>query len=111
MADISIYSRFRLRFLAAAVLALALSATAFAFLTAGDPASLQSLSAPALLLLTALAPPLAVSGVGLQPHVLGHIRVQHAGRLAGIKNSALEHMQTALQRRTHAAQRLLVALY
>lgn len=63
-ADLSIcHSRFRLRFLAAAALAFALSATGFAFLTAGEPVSLPSLSA--LLLLTALAPPLAVRGVGL----------------------------------------------
>jgi hypothetical protein len=67
LAGIAGYSRFRLRFLAAAILALALSATALDFLTAGDPVSPPSLSALLLLLLlTALAPPLAVSGVGLQ---------------------------------------------
>jgi hypothetical protein len=61
------HSRLRLRFLAAAVFALALSAMALDLLTTGDPVSPLSLSVlPAALLLTALAPPLAVSGVGLQ---------------------------------------------
>ena len=78
LAEIANYSRFRLRFLAAAILALALSATALDFLTAGDPVSPPSLSALLLLLLTALAPPLAVNGVGLQ--VGGSARVNaHSG--------------------------------
>lgn len=59
------HSRFRLRFFAAAALALALSVIAFDFLMAGEPGSVPSFSE--LPLLTALAPPLAVSGVGLQP--------------------------------------------
>ena len=60
----AVQSRFRPRFLTGAVFL----STPFGFLTAGDAESPVLCWASALLLLTALAPPEAVRGMGLQQH-------------------------------------------